>query len=86
MVAYCESVLERIKSSLDESEIREIVTLSFDEFRRSNVNVDEAFYTMNMIVILNASQEGASEYEQKNIEVALACFRDVRRQSQELLF
>lgn len=85
MVAYCEGVINEIRSADTEIELRSVITRSINGFKTRNSPGD--LFIMNMIVALQASKaEDLTTEARKNTIRAIEIFREHRRNNQELLF
>lgn len=87
MVAFCNDIVEEIKSAESEKDLIKVITNSITKLRKVRNSFNETGYVMNMIVTLRAVHpENLPAHTLDNIKLAIAIFRQFQREHPDRVF
>ncbi|MBA4057377.1 MAG: hypothetical protein C0490_21870 [Marivirga sp.] len=87
MEAFCTEIITEIKAAKSETELIKVIAHSMSVFRKERRSFNESGYLMNMIVTLRTTNPtDLSTGMLDNINLAVAIFTQLQRESRERIF
>lgn len=87
MEAFCTKIITEIKTAESEAELIKVIGNSMSLLRKERHSFNESGYVMNMIVALRSSNPSdLSPATFDNINLAIAIFRQLQKESRERIF
>ena len=87
MEAFCTQIITDIKAAKSETEVIKVIANSMSVFRKERRSFNESGYLMNMIVALRTTNPNdLSTGTLDNINLAVAIFRQLQKESRERIF